>query len=371
MTSSDGVRRFKTYGKHRSQVAVSRRDWWSAVGESAGSVASTSTAVQDGASSHGRDGTSPSHRAANKASTVMELDSDEDYLPAPKKQLAVPCAQSRSTNTQSRIVDTNESDSEEEHKPSVSRNSNRSSTAMSHTFFATDTPANGAMRTIAKVADQQRRRVISLSSDTSEESKIKPARRKAAVPTKSVPITKKRIIIDDSPPATPERDKEVPTIEHVHDLQDIQPLGHLKAAEVGKAEPILASPVKNSKLGKPSILSRKDSNHLQTVGIPSSPFKKQSNTPSTPHTKVSAASKENIQPFKDRALASHEQPTLAKPTKTPLGISSKQPFAPRPAAAIAPFRSVTSSKSASSSSSSSASIVLPPPRGHHSESAEP
>lgn len=366
MASTDGVRRFKTYGKHRSQVAVSRRDWWSAVGESAVASTSTFTAAQDSHASYGNDDTSPSQRAAKKGSAVVELDEDEDSSPAVKKKVPLPRAPSRSTNTRSRIVDINDSDSEEEYKPSKINNHQKLSTVPAHEAYTADTPAAMAINLAAKAPEKQRQRVISLSSDTSEEDKIKPARRKTAHASQTAPTNRKRIIIDETPPASPELD--LPLAEHVHDFQD--EAVEVCEAPIAKSQPIIKSPTKVSKPTKPSVLGRKDSNHSNPVGA-ASPFRKQSSKVSTPMqlpTKLSDASKENAYALSRKTLPSSKQATADKPASTPLKTSSYQASAHRLQVANATSRSSAATKSSSSSSSS---MHRPPPRGHNSQSSVP
>lgn len=367
MSTSDGTRRFTTYGKRKTHVAVSRRDWWSAVSEAGGSAASTSSLEQDSRLRYGTDGTSPLEHAARKASTVIELDEDDDHMPAVRKQVPLPRAQSRSTNTRSRIVDLaddSSSDSDEEYKPSRSTSSQASSSAVSQSLATAETPANRALKQTAKAPDQQRRRVISLSSDTSEENKIRPARRKTAA---SMLKAAKRIVIGDTSPVSPER--ELPQAVHVPDLQDVE-VAKLPEVPLVNTSAIstTASPAKVANLPKPAVLSRKDSNHITKVSsAASSPLKKQASKTSTLLGKASEYGNENSLTSSKINVSAFKQALPAKALQTPLTTTSRHPSLPS-GVSVATGKS-RSSSSKSSSSSSSASISLPPPRGHHSGSA--
>lgn len=377
MALSDGTKRFKTYGKHRSQVAVSHREWWSTVSETvAGSAASTSTAGQDSPVKYGKDGTSPSRRAAKKASSALVLDEDDEDdqkdIPAPKKQVPPPRAQSKSTNVRPRIVDIDDSDSDEEYRPSTSGNGHKASITASRSRSTAETPANKPIGSAIKAPDQQHGRVISLSSDTSEEDRLKPARRKPSVAKKAAPLARKRIIVEDTPPASPAVDSV--QLGHVHNLQDSQGTGQLAADPAARESHLLHTlSMHTSGPVKPSVLTRKDSNyHNKAANAASLPLKKEAavivSTPVDHTSKHNIVAKESFHPsIIAKANTALKGSMSDKPAHTPMRVaSSSQPPAHRLPSGITHARSLALRKQ--SSSSSSKSISLPPPRGHHSES---
>ncbi|KAK9899310.1 hypothetical protein P389DRAFT_209283 [Cystobasidium minutum MCA 4210] len=377
MASTDGIRRIKTYGKHKSSVAVSRREWWNTVSEG---TASTST-LESSTCSRKEATTSPSHRAAKKSSSVIDIDEDDDEpVPSPpRKHVPLPRAQNRSINNRSRIVDISDSNSDDDYKPSTSKiKSSRPAAASS---LPAKTPANAIPKLPVNALGQQepRQRVVSLSSDTSEEDKIrtKPAKSKTSIAADPAIKAKKRIIIEDTPPASP-----LPAaMGHV--------VSSLQNATVEPEDistpPAQLSPLKATVPKRVNVLARKDSNlSKQALSTSSSPVKKpgSSTIPSTTpaktlklSSKASMAnesvsnSKENVQPSSRAAYMSNQQAvTPAKSIKAVTKAGSKPVLMPSRVSASSSSNSSRTTSSHKSGPSSSASIALPPPRGHKSAS---